>query len=328
MSSQRHGISKFDGVKWENYTQENSGLKSNLFCAPILFDKDNNLWVGCLFYLNKFDGKNWESWTTPKPLDAIWAICDMKFDNNGVLWMGGSTTVSKFYFGKLDESGINIFQEIQKTVYALEIDDTNNKWLGIEDGRLIKYDGTTFTTYDPSNSTLPGSTIHSIKKDNAGNLWLACGRQLIKFDGTTFTSFTPPLISDNDWICRIEFDPEGNTWLGTRNSGLIKFSNGNFKQINTTDPLLTIENIDSDSQNQFSVSIEGEYLTITTTKHIEKLDAFDITGKLIGKKTISLNAGHSCQIRLSDLNMDKTGIYLIKGKGVKESYTKKIIVRY
>jgi ligand-binding sensor domain-containing protein len=280
VTAQYYGVGRFDGTDCIVYKDSNSELPMSLNCTSITIDNDDNVWVGTHMYLNKFDGENWESWTTPNSIfDGQWAIYDLKFDNEGILWLGGESLMSGFYFAKFTGSEIQKIDGIRKPVLSIAFDGENNKWLGTATG-LVKYDGTDFITYNTNNSTLPDNNIYDIKKDASGNLWLASGRYLVKFDGTNFTVYNTPLITDdNNFIYCLEMEDDGTIWIGTRRNGLIKFSNGNFKQIDmSASPLLT-------NDISFSLDIDKDNNVWFGTKHnlvtIDENDQWHSSYKLI-----------------------------------------------
>lgn len=75
---------------------------------------------------------------------------------------------------------------------CLAIDSKNNIWMGRES--LIKFDGTTFTEWSPSDSGVPVNFVPALAIDSKDNVWFAsCWNDLgglVKFDGTDFTVYT------------------------------------------------------------------------------------------------------------------------------------------
>lgn len=232
------GVGCFDGKNITNYNESNSGIEYEQYCTAIAVDANNNKWIGSLFFLNKFDGKDWQSFTTPNShlISSIWMIYSMKFDKDGVLWLGGT---GGWAFAKFTGSELQVLLEGNE-VYGVEIDKEDNKWLATKYG-LIKYDGVNFTKYDNTNSSLPCNKFVDISKDQEDNLWLI-GEEghLIKYDGETFTNFRVPLTNKQSWLTCIEADNDGNIWIGTRHEGIYKFKDEVFSYVDINDsPLLT-----------------------------------------------------------------------------------------
>ena len=82
-------------------------------------------------------------------------------------------------------------------VTSVAIDSMGNKWMGIswmsiEEGCLVKYDGTNWTIYDDSNSGLPPPEefgIYLITFDKNWTMWISSSHGLIKYDGTDWTIY-------------------------------------------------------------------------------------------------------------------------------------------
>ncbi len=75
-------------------------------------------------------------------------------------------------------------------------DKFNNIWVGIGNGStgngLDKFDGTSWTHFDNTNSGLPQNNIRGLKSDTIGNLWITYyggggqNQGLTKYDGSTW----------------------------------------------------------------------------------------------------------------------------------------------
>lgn len=281
LGSKYSGVGCFDGQKCKVYNERNSGIEYEQYCTAIAIDAEGNKWIGTLFYLNKFDGKKWQSWTTPGSdiISSIWNIYSMKFDKNGVLWLGGTGGWS---FAKFTGTEIQVLFK-GNDVHGIEIDDNDNKWLATNSA-LIKYTDEDSFHYTKENSGLPCNRFIGITKDNKNNLWIAGeGGYLIKYDGNEFTSFNMPFKREGDWITCIGTDGE-NVWIGTRYEGMFKFKDGVFSQIRLSNSPLPTNDISScaDIDNENSIWIGTEYNLVEVDKnnnwnsHYQK---FKVTGK-------------------------------------------------
>ena len=101
-------------------------------------------------------------------------------------------------------------------IQTIEIDQSDNKWIGTYDDGLVKYDGTNWTVYNMANSGLPSNAVQCITADQSNNLWIGVG-YLVKFDGTNWTIYT----TSNSGLPKAEvscisIDESGNKWIGTR----------------------------------------------------------------------------------------------------------------
>jgi len=104
-------------------------------------------------------------------------------------------------------------------------------WFGTQGG-IIKFDGTTWTTYNTSNSGLTGDIITSIAIDNAGNIWCAPygPLKICKFDSSKWTVYNSGIGYS---IRNIAVDKAGNIWFGSGGSGVIKYDGNTWILYNT-----------------------------------------------------------------------------------------------
>ena len=226
VTTQYQGIGCLAGESCQVYNTRNSALHYDEYCLSAAIDPDGNKWFGTLYYLNKFDGTHWQSWTTPNSaIEIIWMINDMKFDKQGILWIGGQSPT--WSFARFDGDKMEPFKERFGVVNSIEIDEKDDIWLATKNG-LVKYDREEFTDYTQDNPELSGSTITCVRKDDAGNIWFTSGIFLIKYDGKQFIRYEAPLRDkDYDYLTCLEHDGDV-VWIGTRKSGLMKFLNGSF----------------------------------------------------------------------------------------------------
>lgn len=78
---------------------------------------------------------------------------------------------------------------------------------------------------------LPQNTIHSIVQTRDGYLWLATLDGLVRYDGVKFTVFnknnSPGMVSNR--LTKIVEDAAGDLWIGTEESGIIRYHDGIFQ---------------------------------------------------------------------------------------------------
>ncbi len=113
----------------------------------------------------------------------------------------------------------------------LKIDNSDNIWVAFEKIGLARFDGTSWTVYNDTNSAFPGFNANAIAVDNSGNVWCAANKGLVKFDGTTFTVFDS-LNSPLQVSIITAVSLNGNDlWIGT-NKGAVKFDGVTWSNFN------------------------------------------------------------------------------------------------
>ncbi len=78
--------------------------------------------------------------------------------------------------------------------------------------------------FDVSEWILEGRNITCVDFDKDGNAWIASGSELIFYDGNKLKTHEV-----GSAILDLAVAPNGDVWLGTREMGLARFSNGNFE---------------------------------------------------------------------------------------------------
>lgn len=136
---------------------------------------------------------------------------------------------------------------------ALAIDNNGNKWVGFQNIGLGKYNGTSWTMYDISNSQLPSNDVRSIDFDASNNAWIGTnGGGLAKFDGTSWTIFnTGNSGIASDIIYSVSVNGS-NIWIGT-NAGVSKYNGTSFTNYTTAN-----SNLSSDTVQAFEFETNGD----------------------------------------------------------------------
>lgn len=193
-------------------------------------------------------------------------------DNNGNKWMGFNNNSAGTHICpqlmRFNGTAWDTFPHIPgKKVNALAIDAQNNIWVGSDSG-LVKFNGTTYTTFNISNSNIVSDKIISLASGN-GNVYIGTQSGLSVFNGTTFTNYnhtTNGMKSDTVYCIAVEntntiwlgnkygldkfngttfnfysvlngtnakvnciyIDPQNNKWIGTAANGAIRYDNINF----------------------------------------------------------------------------------------------------
>ena len=157
--------------------------------------------------------------------------------------------------------------------------DGDNMWFGTTRGVSV-FDGTTWTTYNTSNSDLVSNRVNAIAIDQEGNKWFGTMGGVSKLnDGgtphnksddtwTTYTTSNSGLVFNK--ISSVAVDQAGNKWFGTRLSdgygyGVSKFTGGSWMTYNTSNRALA-----SDSVNAIVADLSGNVWVATTTGGVSK----------------------------------------------------------
>jgi ligand-binding sensor domain-containing protein len=234
-----HGVSKFDGSTWTNYTTAD-GLAGDYITA-IASDLAGNMWFGTAYGgVSKFDGTTWTTYLDMGLIDR---------DALGNVWFITNDGLSKFdgtsFTTYTKPDGLPGYE-----ITAIASDPAGNVWVGTNEG-LSKFDGSTWATYTTADP-LAGNYVNAIASDPMGNLWIAGGdcyeygcfdNGVSRFDGTNWTTYTTADGLAGDWITAIAVDKDGNMWFGTAgcsvcsSNGVSRFDGTHWTTYTTADGL-------------------------------------------------------------------------------------------
>jgi len=125
----------------------------------------------------------------------------------------------------------------QNTVTSIAQTRDGYLWFGTEDG-LARFDGLTFTAFDPGNiPELKSSIILALYVDSHDNLWIGTWGGMVRFKDGKFTSFTTADGLANNIVRAFCEDKNGTLWIATDGGGLNAFKDEKFTTYTTNDGL-------------------------------------------------------------------------------------------
>jgi len=309
------GFAKMRGNDIQLFNMTNTPLFNDQYIGCLIFDSNDNLWVGGLLNFYKCDGNNWTSYTTQNSALSSFITFDvLKFDDNGTLWFGGTDASEKEQFGYYTANeGVKTIV-CDKYVNSIDIDADGNKWISTKYNGISKYDGKTMIHFTKENSDIPSDNTFALTIDKKGYIWFGSGDCLMKYDGINFTSYKVPVEKDDDYVSCLILD--GSTvWLGTRFSGLFKFAEGKMEKV-------TIENNSMTTNTMTWSSAANSNGNVWIGTH-DGLMYFDPNGKSsllfqnrdsmnnriaavqtdkVGNAWIALNYSDTCLVKISGMD--------------------------
>ena len=122
---------------------------------------------------------------------------------------------------------------LYEVITVVKVDVFNNEWIGTNSGGLVKFDGTTWTVYNTTNSGIPDNRVNTIYTEANGHIWVGTANGLAYFDGEIWTVYnTGNSGLPSNSIRAIGKDLFGVYWLGTFN-GLVKYNGTDWTVYNT-----------------------------------------------------------------------------------------------
>ncbi|WP_290707925.1 two-component regulator propeller domain-containing protein [Flavihumibacter sp. CACIAM 22H1] len=214
--------------------EENKNSLSNDIVSGMAEDHNKNIWIGTegggLNLLNRKTGKFTVYTNKPDDPNSLSSnlVKNVYIDKDQHIWVGThgggvsvfNTRTGKFTRHLLDKDETSILSS--ETTHILE-DDNERCWI-IKNKRaqVFKRNGTALEPYALSDS-LPSYpkdfVVSAVFKDSLHQLWIGGDAGLLKIVHNTVT-----VIDTNSAVNCLAEDSEGNIWLGTKFSGLVKYS--------------------------------------------------------------------------------------------------------
>ena len=207
-----------DGVA-VTYTQRD-GLPSN-FVGSIREDNEGNLWINTARGIARFVGSKFEAYPTHrgKPVAEF-----LRQERDGAMWFRSGTQVMRFgadgSIASMNEPGGWRVREARD----------GSVWLAsAEEYRLVRYYRGVFSNVElppPGRSVTRNFPLLAISDDSAGNVLVIVPAGLIRISGAGGISAPEPLPWPSDEAAKTRkalVDREGNLWVSTSASGLVRF---------------------------------------------------------------------------------------------------------
>jgi len=256
------GLAKFDGSSWTTYTTETSGLTSNIIRDVEVDETNDHLYVVTGTSIDVYDGSDWShinSGNAPISATGLWAV-DAHGDSLIITTVGGT------YLTYIYDGVTWISHPEDDHTYDARIDHNGNFWTA-GNAAVIKYDGTTFTTYTGKNTGLTGMFNDDIFIDSDDRAWFASN------DNGGINVFDCPLWQDYNqynaglWPSPIDYtssgsgiteDSEGDIWMVYSGvaGGVVQIPDGN---INDPSSWFTWNNVNSGISLQFLKRAAGDH---------------------------------------------------------------------
>ena len=184
----RGGLFKFDGTKWQAFTQQNSDIP-DYYYYDLVVDHNDHIWLASNDHgLIKFDGTNFTMY------------------NNMTSYIGDIRVKHLFV-----DASDNIWAAMEKYIAF---------------GGITKFDGTNFTNYNVTSGNFPGDNGSCVFITQTGRLF-AGAEGLGMYENNEGTWKKQPLADcglPSNSVSTVFVDSHDNKWFGTSGSGLAKYS--------------------------------------------------------------------------------------------------------
>jgi ligand-binding sensor domain-containing protein len=287
------GILKIDSSSWTVYNTNNSNIPTNSF-STISVDNEFNFWGGIGNLLTKFDGTNWYVYGIPDSTFPGHSISSILFDSLNNVWFLKNINFpisSTHYLMEFRDDSVwvtHLSLQLANGHRQLLLND-QSIWIGDGEG-LYLFENDSLQYFPPQNGPV-GLYCTDVKSDSLNNIWFATGLAgwgyLVKFDGTNYSGF-------NIIATAIEFDNDGNLWVGTEsfigNAELLKYDGTNWTSYNPSNSLLpqtySINDLSFDMFGNLWIATESAGIVVFNENGIVPVELTSFTSSLTDNNVI------------------------------------------
>jgi len=215
-----NGISVIDGgAVTLSYNTGNSDIASEDVRA-IVIDRNGIKWIATDAGVCKFDGSSWRTYDSASapfglPSDDV---LDLYIDADFNLWASTALGAAKYDYAEWWVFGADFSPLSHRVNFVGEDCLENVFWFGTEFG-IVKYELGNWHLY--SGVGLGSNTVHDLKVDAAGKVWVATDGGVSVFDGGLWTTYTRAGGGPaHDTVKRVTIGPDDNKWFATAGGGV------------------------------------------------------------------------------------------------------------
>ena len=266
-------LMKYDGENWVNFDLDSINVPEGEI-HNIALDKDDNLYCGSQNEILKYDGSAWMHINGPGS-DIRLIISYLKFDNNGLLWVGtngfGSIPTLLIYENGLWKNTPDIYLSGEPS--EIIFDHLGNTWVSSLYGGggfnsekgLAKYSNENWQYYNRENSAVLWNGINTLAIDSTGVLWCGTPFGACTFDGASWKYYRSSGGLPCETVNKVVVDNKNSKWMATDHFGLAKYDGNSWQTYNKSNseiPFNDISDFEIDEKGNIWVATNGGGLGI------------------------------------------------------------------
>ncbi len=236
--------------------QEQEGLYDNRLHSVSVTD-EGTAWLGSESGASYFDGEHFTNFTTDDGLNAV-IVYETMIDREDNVWFGTLGGGANIYLGELFQNYDVDSGLTNNVVTGFEEDQMGNIWIATYGGGILKYNGETFEHFSEADGLVDDKT-YVIFEDSQNRIWVGAREGISIYEDGSFRTLSTDVFPFNTVRRIFEDEQTGDFWIGTYNSGVIRFDGENYEQFDTSSGLLnnTVMDIKQDDEGRMWFATYG-----------------------------------------------------------------------
>ncbi|MFH1008909.1 MAG: two-component regulator propeller domain-containing protein [Candidatus Latescibacterota bacterium] len=278
------GISKYDGQRWINYTDDDGLIDNNV--RSIAVTNDGKVWIGTQGGISCYDGKIWTNFTTANGLCSNW-VSLIETTSDGNVWCAhNSPRVISYYNGQVWITYTDVLGLPKHFVSSISSGEDGTTWFSTSGG-LGCYDGKEWKRYTVEDG-LGINSLESVAVGPDGTVWAGAMSNdrvaVCSYDGKDWHAYSAEDGVARNYVISLAVGKDGTVWAGTGGYGI--------SYLKPESTSISIDTHNAGPFDGFSIignfpnpfNVESCIRFAIPYKGVSKLSIFDAVGKLLCTK--------------------------------------------
>ncbi|MBK7224725.1 MAG: T9SS type A sorting domain-containing protein [Saprospiraceae bacterium] len=292
------GLVQYDQTNWKIHNKANSGFPSD-YTFTVYIDKKQRVWTNPLSKFYFYENKSWNNFDiSTNDFLVRNSMYSMIQRANNELWFQNLYGIS--IFDGVSWRTLDAAPNLPNISFLTDITEDIDQNVWISGSGVAKLNGTTWTTYNSTNSPLPNDRHNTIYSSKNSGIWIGSTYGFYNFHNNVWKTqkdFNFPFETE---VFRFNEDSKGNLWVATRmgifvldRSTVASDDKIQTKEIEfNPNPVQSNINFETEISSYKIFDLNGNAIQ-ENTKHTS--NSIDVSKLLTGMYFIQINSGTGTQ---------------------------------
>ena len=233
---------------------DGAGRIPKLAVHAIREDSAGNLWVGGSIVIS-IRGENCREYHV-EGFGSASRVKSLSETADGTIWLGTVSGLQRLTRAASDGGRFERVPEVSSTVRALQVDPTDDLWIGTIGDGLLRYSEGKFTRIAAPDNP-PSATVLAIFYDSEQNIWAGMQTGLLRLSRAAMSTFPLPDTANADFGT-VYPDPDGSIWVAGTHLYRIDAKRDRSELVPPPAPGIRVRSVFRDRTGALWVGTEGD----------------------------------------------------------------------